>query len=46
MDKSGRNQMIDAVRGLAMLLVVYGHALEMFFPGRADGRFSPFAFEA
>jgi len=46
MDKGVRNQMIDAARGLAMLLVLYGHALEMFFPGRADGRFSPFAFEA
>src|SRR5215213_1425302 len=45
MDKSARSQLVDVARGLAMLLVVYGHALEIFFNGRVDGRFSTFPFE-
>jgi fucose 4-O-acetylase-like acetyltransferase len=40
-----RNQIIDAARGCAMLLVVYSHALEVFFNGRIDGGMSHAAFE-
>jgi fucose 4-O-acetylase-like acetyltransferase len=37
MHKAVRNQGIDAMRGVAMVLVVYGHALEMFSTGTGAG---------
>jgi fucose 4-O-acetylase-like acetyltransferase len=48
MTATGRNQTIDLLRGMAMLLVIYGHALEMFFvPNmRADHGFDRVAFQA
>jgi len=42
-----RNEAIDVTRGLAMLLVIYGHTLEMFFMPfmRIDHAFDFLAFE-
>src|SRR3954469_13815386 len=45
MNNGGRNKMNEAAGGIAMLLVVYGHAVEMFFTGRFDSRVDHFAFE-
>jgi fucose 4-O-acetylase-like acetyltransferase len=42
--KMERNQEIDALRGSAMCLVIYGHALQMFFFGGQYPRFNLTAF--
>lgn len=40
----GRIEALDIARGLGMILVIYGHALQIFFHKRADGEFSQIAF--
>jgi len=41
-----RDPVLDIARALAMVLVVFGHALEMYFDSRADHLKNPLAFEA
>jgi fucose 4-O-acetylase-like acetyltransferase len=41
---SDRNGGLDVARGLGMILVIYGHLLQIFFHKRADGEFSTSAF--
>ncbi|MBY6242669.1 acyltransferase [Methylosinus sp. Sm6] len=43
-DATERNDSLDVARGLAMILVIYGHVLQIFFHARADGEFSQMAF--
>jgi fucose 4-O-acetylase-like acetyltransferase len=39
-----RDPVIDIARGSAMLLVIFGHTLLIFFLARPDGGFDPYAF--
>ncbi|GGZ37390.1 acyltransferase family protein [Asticcacaulis endophyticus] len=43
---AGRDPVIDIARGSAMLLVIFGHTLLIFFLARPDGGFDPHAFSA
>lgn len=42
--KSVRNESLDIARGLGMILVLYGHILQILFHKRLDGGFSNIAF--
>lgn len=41
----GRNKAIDIARGIGILLVIYGHTVEIGFIARPDGKFIKEAFE-
>lgn len=44
-ESAGRDSSVDIMRAMAMLLVLFGHGLQMFFENRADNDVNTMAFQ-